>query len=87
MASHHHMQQQFLELLSNLLLFGLVFGMSATIELTRLIHQLHNTHALGIGMTLQFVVLPLLGYLVTITCAPHSPVIGLVQLRESAEHR
>jgi len=51
-------------LLSNLLLFSLVFGMSATVDIGNLRKQLTNWHALLIGVFLQFIVLPFLGFAV-----------------------
>jgi len=51
-------------LTGNILLFCLVYGMSATVDIRSLIEQLKNTKALLTGAFLQFVVLPLLGFLV-----------------------
>lgn len=51
-------------LTGNVLLFCLVYGMSATVDIRSLIEQLKNTNALLTGAFLQFVVLPLLGFLV-----------------------
>ncbi len=51
------------EFLGHLLLFLLVFCMSATVDLTRLRKQLRNKRALAMGASLQFVVLPFLGFL------------------------
>jgi len=51
------------EMLGHLLLFCLVFGMSATVDLNRVLKQLRNSRALGMGVCLQFVVLPFLGFL------------------------
>lgn len=45
------------------LLFLLVFGMLATVDLDCVLKQLHNTRALSMGVLLQFVVLPFLGFL------------------------
>ena len=49
--------------LSNLFLFVLVFGMSATVELQHLREQVHNKFAILAGLFTQFLVMPLLGYL------------------------
>ena len=53
-----------IEVAGNVLLFALVFGMSATVDIRCLKEQLHNRNAILIGIFLQFVVLPLLGFLV-----------------------
>jgi predicted Na+-dependent transporter len=45
------------------LLFFLVFGMSATVDVESLKAQLKNTKAVGVGLLLQFIVLPLIGFL------------------------
>lgn len=51
------------EILGHILLFFLVFGMSATVDLNRILKQLRNKRALGMGVFLQFVILPFLGFL------------------------
>lgn len=48
----------------NLLLFTLVFGMSATVDVRCMATQLRNYRAIFTGIFCQFVVLPLLGFLV-----------------------
>jgi predicted Na+-dependent transporter len=50
------------ELLSGLLLFSLVFGMSATVQISHMRKQIRNSPALLIGAGLQFVVLPFVGF-------------------------
>mmetsp|Transcript_17625 Transcript_17625/g.27449 ORF Transcript_17625/g.27449 Transcript_17625/m.27449 type:complete len:361 (+) Transcript_17625:97-1179(+) len=52
------------EITGNLLLFFLVFGMSATVDIHNLQSQLKNKHAILTGIVLQFLVLPLLGFFV-----------------------
>jgi predicted Na+-dependent transporter len=52
-----------IELLSAVLLFSLVFGMSATVEIAHMRKQAHNSTALLIGVSLQFIILPLVGFL------------------------
>jgi predicted Na+-dependent transporter len=52
------------EVLSSILLFSLVFGMSATVDIRHIFKQLRNWQALLIGVSLQFVVLPFIGFLV-----------------------
>ncbi|KAL3805701.1 hypothetical protein HJC23_005945 [Cyclotella cryptica] len=51
------------QILSNALLFLLVFGMSATVEVQHLREQVHNKFAILTGLSTQFIVMPLLGYL------------------------
>lgn len=57
----------FIELSGNLLLFALVFGMSATVDIKALVAQMKNRKAILTGCFLQFVVLPLLGFIVVRT--------------------
>ena len=52
------------EIASNILLFCLVFGMSATVEMKSLKKQVQNRKALGIGVFMQFIVLPFVGFCV-----------------------
>jgi predicted Na+-dependent transporter len=54
----------FAELGSSLLLFCLVFGMSGTVQISSLQRQLRNKTALLIGISLQFLILPAVGFLV-----------------------
>jgi predicted Na+-dependent transporter len=49
---------------SSVLLYFLVFGMSATVDIRQLRKQLRNRNALLTGITLQFIVLPFLGFIV-----------------------
>lgn len=51
-----------MEIVSYLLLFSLVFGMSATVNLKNLQKQIRNKAALLTGVALQFGVLPFLGF-------------------------
>ncbi|KAL7580799.1 hypothetical protein ACA910_001077 [Epithemia clementina (nom. ined.)] len=50
------------EVASSILLFCLVFGMSATVEIKALKKQIQNRMALGIGVVMQFIVLPFVGF-------------------------
>mmetsp|Transcript_2280 Transcript_2280/g.4210 ORF Transcript_2280/g.4210 Transcript_2280/m.4210 type:complete len:542 (-) Transcript_2280:329-1954(-) len=52
----------FSSVVSNLLLFFLIFGLSATVDLKDLRHQLTNKFAIGTGVAMQFVIMPLLGF-------------------------
>ena len=54
----------FNEIAGNTLLFFLVFGMSATVDIHMLVAQLRNAKAIFMGVFLQFIILPLCGFLV-----------------------
>lgn len=49
--------------LSNLFLFLLIFRMSATVDIPNVRNQLDNRYALGCCVLMQFVIMPLLGYI------------------------
>lgn len=51
----------------NILLFALVFGMSATVDVNHLQTQVKNVKAISTGLAFQFIVLPFLGFLVVKT--------------------
>lgn len=51
------------DIVGNVLLFFLVFGMSATVDMSSLRAQLKNCRALLTGMFLQFAILPVLGFM------------------------
>lgn len=50
--------------LGNTLLFVLVFGMSATVDVDRMRQQVNNGKAIVTGILLQFLLLPFLGFIV-----------------------
>jgi len=52
--------------LSNLFLFLLIFGLSATVDIKNVKKQLNNKMALATGVAMQFVMMPLLGYLAVV---------------------
>jgi predicted Na+-dependent transporter len=52
----------FSAVMSNLLLFFLIFGLSATVNLKDLQHQITNKFAIGSGVAMQFIIMPLLGF-------------------------
>lgn len=54
----------FIEILGNVLLFALVFGMSATVDTASIQRQARNANAILLGLFCQFVFLPFLGYAV-----------------------
>jgi predicted Na+-dependent transporter len=51
------------EVVGNVLLFFLVFGMSATVDVSSLKAQLKNGKAIATGIFLQFVIMPVLGFM------------------------
>jgi hypothetical protein len=55
------------QLLSNVLLFVLIFGMSATVDIRRIKQQLRNCYTISAGVCMQFLIMPLLGFLAVVT--------------------
>lgn len=53
-----------LEITGNLLLFALVFGMSATVDTAAIQQQVRNKTAILLGLFCQFILLPFLGFAV-----------------------
>lgn len=53
----------FAEISSAVLLFLLIFGMSGTVNTRNLRRQLRNKYAIGIGLAMQFLIMPFLGYI------------------------
>jgi predicted Na+-dependent transporter len=51
-----------LELIGNVLLFALVFGMSATVDIKCMKQQIRNKNAILLGLFCQFILLPFLGF-------------------------
>ena len=54
----------FATITGNCLLFCLVFGMSATVDMNKMKKQLRNRKAILTAVGMQFVVLPFIGFLV-----------------------
>ena len=52
---------------SYIFLFFLIFGLSATVEIKNLKKQLQNKFAIATGVTMQFLIMPLLGFLAVIS--------------------
>lgn len=52
-----------LDIIGNVLLFALVFGMSATVDASSMQHQVRNKKAILLGIFCQFILLPLLGFI------------------------
>lgn len=55
---------QYLDIAGDVLLFTLVFSMSATVDITCFKQQIQNKTAIVSGICLQFVIIPFLGFLV-----------------------
>lgn len=51
------------EILTKVLLFLLIFGMSATVDIKNMKRQLKNKYAIILGIAMQFLIMPLLGFL------------------------
>ena len=72
------------DIVGNVLLFFLVFGMSATVDMRSMLAQLKNKKAIATGVFLQFVILPLLGFIVVKTLKMNNAVgITLLVLTSS----
>lgn len=68
-------------LMSNLFLFFLVFGMSATVDTDELWLQLKNKRAIGTGVMMQFFIMPFLGFVAVESLgAALSPAVGIILL-------
>jgi predicted Na+-dependent transporter len=69
---------------SNVLLFVLVFGLSATVQFQTLRREFENKKALLFGLAVQFLLMPLLGYLavwsMSATAAGFTEAMGLTLL-------
>ena len=67
---------------TNLLLFMLIFGMSATVNFRNLKRQLRNKYAIITGICMQFIIMPLIGFLSVISFkgAGLSPAAGITLL-------
>ena len=61
------MKGTFASVAGNCLLFFLVFGMSATVDMRQVQKQIRNRKAILTALGMQFVVLPFIGYLVVTT--------------------
>jgi predicted Na+-dependent transporter len=57
------MAADMIRIVGAVLLFCLVFGMSATVDVDSLTVQIKNSKAIAVGLLLQFVVLPFMGFL------------------------
>jgi predicted Na+-dependent transporter len=61
-------------IVANVLLFLLLFGMTATVEISHMKDQVRNLKAMSIGMCCQFILLPFLGFLIVTTLQLEYPV-------------
>jgi len=59
------------EITSYVLLFLLIFGMSATVDMRNLLRQLKNKFAIGTGVAMQFLVMPFLGFVAVTALKKH----------------
>jgi len=50
------------QIVASALLFMLIFGLSATVDITHLREQVHNKFAILTGVCTQFIIMPLLGF-------------------------
>mmetsp|Transcript_3158 Transcript_3158/g.3029 ORF Transcript_3158/g.3029 Transcript_3158/m.3029 type:complete len:490 (-) Transcript_3158:59-1528(-) len=55
-------QKMMAEVISSVLLFLLIFGMSATVDAHNMIDQLRNKFAICTGLGMQFLIMPFLGF-------------------------
>eukprot|EP00980_Cylindrotheca_fusiformis_P028740 scaffold22641_cov206-Cylindrotheca_fusiformis.AAC.10 len=62
------------EIGAHVFLFFLVFGMSATVDIPRMKKQMRNRAALLIGIAMQFIILPFVGFVVVKICKLSSPL-------------
>jgi len=65
------------ELATHILLFCLIFGMSATVDSENLKNQLRNKYAIIIGVAMQFIIMPLLGFLAVLFLKPHGLTMAM----------
>ena len=74
----------FEEITGKVLLFGLVFGMSATVDIDNLKSQIGNKSAILVGCGLQFLFLPFVGFLIVKTVGlDHAMAVTLLVLTSS----
>ena len=65
--------------ISNLLLFLLVLGMSSTVDIRNMKQQLQNWRAIGTGLVCQFILLPFIGF-VCVKIFNFPPPVGITLL-------
>lgn len=64
-------RQLLVEIGTNALLFLLIFGMAGTVDIRNLKRQLRNRYAILTGIAMQFIIMPLLGFLAVIALKDH----------------
>ena len=62
------------EIGAHIILFFLVFGMSATVDIGHMRKQMRNRRAIGIGLCLQFIILPFVGFAIVNILQMPAPV-------------
>lgn len=68
----------------NVLLFALVWGMSASVQIENMKEQLQNRNALLVGVLCQFLLLPILGFAIVRVLEPeHTIGISLLVVTSS----
>lgn len=73
------MAVSFLDVIGNVLLFALVFGMSATVDTASMKNQICNKKAICLGLFCQFVMIPFLGFL-AVMLLDLDPALGITLL-------
>ena len=59
------------QIVSNIFLFMCIFGLSATVDAKRIKEQLRNCRAITIGIVMQFLLMPILGFIAVKALKPH----------------
>ena len=62
------------EIGAHIILFFLVFGMSATVDVGHMRKQMRNRKAIGTGLCLQFIILPFVGFAIVNILQMSAPV-------------
>jgi predicted Na+-dependent transporter len=60
--SDSKLMETLVEILTKVLLFLLIFGMASTVDIKNIKEQMKNKHAIIMGITMQFLIMPLLGF-------------------------
>lgn len=61
------------QIIGHVLLFLLVSGMSATVDVKHLRQQMNNKYAIWTGLGIQYVIMPLMGFLTVVTLKSYLP--------------
>lgn len=65
--SDSKMKELLVDILTKVLLFLLIFGMAATVDMKNMKQQIKNKRAIIMGITMQFLIMPLLGFISVVT--------------------